>query len=121
MEHDSYQPSPALLAALDRCNRTELYQLCVRAKKNPPSHASREELVQLFLGVKEPHTENHNIDLWREGIKGFVKEHFSVLQPQLTCPIRQDIDGCKGCLDVQVVSCIVEQKDCEPLIQLHRK
>jgi len=61
------------------------------------------------------------IDLWRSGLKGFVQEHWSVLQPQLTCPIRKDIDACKGCLDVQVVSCVVEQQECEPLIQLHRK
>jgi len=51
--------------------------------------------------------------MWRRGLKQFVSKHWHVLQPQLTCPIKDDIDGCKGCLDTQVIACVVEQKDNE--------
>jgi hypothetical protein len=69
----------------------------------------------------EPSKETNEIDLWRSGIKGFVQQMWAKLQPQITCPIRSNIDACHGCLDAQVVTCVVEQKKNEPLIQLHRK
>jgi hypothetical protein len=79
------------------------------------------ELVELLLGDREPPKETNEIDLWRSGLKGFVQERWTTLQPQLTCPIRANIDACHGCLDTQVVTCVVEQGKNEPLIQLHRK
>jgi hypothetical protein len=88
---------------------------------NPPPSASRRELCDLLLGFTESSTTESEIDLWRKGLKGFVKERWQTLQPQLTCPIRHDIDACKGCLDTQVVTCVVEQRHYEPFIQLHRK
>lgn len=91
------------------------------AQLNPSPKASRDELAQLFSGLIDETKEPTNIESWRTGIRGFVQEHWHVLQPQLTCPIRHDINACSGCLDQQVVACVVEQKDCEPLIQLHRK
>lgn len=121
MENSSSQPSQQLSVAFDRCNRTELYQLCKRAGLNPPPGASRDEMIRYLIGMLDTVKETSAIDLWRRGLKGFVQEHWSVLQPQLTCPIRRDINACTGCLDVQVVSCVVEQGECEPLIQLHRK
>jgi hypothetical protein len=110
-----------LSEALSRCNRTELYQLCKGAKLNPPPGATRDQLIGYLSGGLEPTKEINEIDLWRQGLKGFVEDHWSVLQPQLTCPIRQDINACQGCLDAQVINCVVEQRECESLIQLHRK
>lgn len=75
----------------------------------------------MLLGELEAPQGINDIDLWRRGLKGFVHERWAVLQPQLTCPIRRDINACTGCLDTQVVTCVVEQRDNEPLIQLHRK
>jgi uncharacterized protein (UPF0262 family) len=83
--------------------------------------AQRLDLMRLFLGESETPKEINEIDLWRRGLKGFVQERWATLQPQLTCPIRADIDACHGCLDAQVITCVVEQKKIEPLIQLHRK
>lgn len=83
--------------------------------------ATRDTLIGLLTGALDPDNGTHDIDLWRRGLKGFVQDHWTILQPQLTCPIRQSIDACKSCLDVQVVSCVVEQGDYEGLIQLHRK
>src|SRR3989304_6232443 len=120
-ETNSSPLSQRLSEALDKCNRTELYQLCKRAGLQPPTAASRSELIQYLGGELEPPKETNEIDLWRRGLKGFVWERWAVLQPQLTCPIRQDINACRDCLDTQVVTCVVEQRDCEPLIQMHRK
>lgn len=121
LEHDSLEHSQRLFEALSACNRTELYQLCKKAGLNPPTSASRADLIQYYLGEKEPPQEVNTIDLWRRGLKGFVSERWAVLQPQLVCPIRHDINACKGCLDTQVIACVVEQRHYEPLIQLHRK
>lgn len=77
--------------------------------------------MRYLLGDLEQSGETHNIDMWRAGLKGFVEERWHVLQPQLTCPIRKDINACRGCLDTQVVTCLVEQRENEQLIQLHRK
>lgn len=120
-DNGSSQPSPRLFEALSRCNRTELYQICKLTGAKPPPGASRDDLIGYLTGVMEPSKETNDVDLWRRGLKGFVQDHWQILQPQLTCPIRQDIDACHRCLDVQVVSCVVEQGENEPLIQIHRK
>lgn len=118
---DSLQPSQALLGSLQRCNRTELYQLCRRAKLNIPSSSSRDELASYLTGYLHPPSDPNLIDTWRKGLRGFVLENWAVLQPQLTCPIRHDINACQKCVDMQVITCVVENKDYEALIQLHRK
>lgn len=120
-ETSSSQPSPRLLEALARCNRTELYQLCKQAGYTPATGATRDELIDQLSGRIDLPTKTTEIDRWRQGLKGFVEQHWSILQPQLTCPIRKDINACNGCLDTQVVACVVEQRECESLIQLHRK
>lgn len=76
--------------------------------------------MHLLWGTKQGGTEPTSIDLWRRGLKGFVEDNKSVLQPQLVCPIRDDINACQGCLDTQVMTCVVEQRDYEPLIQIRR-
>src|SRR5262245_16995654 len=116
-DSESSTPSLRFYEDLRRCNRTELYQLCKRAGLNPRPGATHEELCELLRGDRAPSTETNEIDLWRPGLKGFVQQRCAVLQPQLTCPIRQNIDACKGCLDTQVVTCVVEQRTQEPLIQ----
>ena len=113
-------PSALLQDSIHRCNRTELYQLCRRAKLHPRTSASREELMSLLLGHMEGGNDPTSIDLWRKGLKGFVEDNRSVLQPQLVCPIRDDINACQGCLDTQVMACVVEQRDYEELIQIRR-
>lgn len=117
---DSPSPSPALLDSLHRCNRSELYQLCRRAGLLPPTDAPRDSLMGYLIGAQEGGKEPTSIDLWRRGLKGFVEDNWAVLQPQLTCPIRADINACTRCLDTQVMACVVEQREYEPLIQIKR-
>lgn len=110
------------MALFDNCNHTELYQLC-RARDLPvlPS-MPREQLAGLLLGELTPEAQPHTIDSWRHGLAGFVLSHWHVLQNQVTCPLKsKDPLSCFGCLDTQVVSCVVGNPKTEHLIQLHRK
>lgn len=108
---------------LEACNRTELYQLCRRVGLNAHPTATRHQLIALLTGDEEPSiTEiDHPIDSWRHGIMGFVEEFWSMLETQLTCPARsRDPRSCFGCVDAQVVACVVANKSNENLIDLHR-
>ena len=118
---DSLRPSPVLQDYLQRCNRSELYQVCRKAGLVPPTGASRALLIDYLLGNVEGEKEPTSIDLWRNGLKGFVEANWAVLQPQLTCPIRANIDACYGCLDTQVMACVEEQGHYGSLIQIRRK
>lgn len=109
-----------------RClNHTEAYQLCRRAGIPCSPHESTETLIAYLLGLQTPlnMTEaTHPIDSWRTGIGGFVEDHWQKLQPQLTCPIRSgDFRSCFGCLDAQVIECIVKNPRNENVIALHRR
>lgn len=106
-------------------NHTEAYQLCRRAGIPCLPSESRETLIAYLIGAQLPLqvTEgNHPFDSWRHGLSGFVKDHWDMLQPQLTCPIRSgDFRSCFSCLDGQVVECVVKNPRNEQTIQLHRK
>lgn len=106
-------------------NHTEAYQLCRSVGIPCLPGEPTEDLVAYLLGLKEPMqvTEGtHPIDSWRHGIGGFVRDHWQKLQPQLVCPIRSgDMRSCFGCLDTQVIECIVKNPRNEPVITLHRK
>jgi hypothetical protein len=107
------------------CNDTELYQLCRKAHIPVVPGTPKEVMIALLLGEKEPDpiTEGtHPIDSWRHGLAGFVLDHWSVLEPQITCPIKsKDPRACFGCLDTQVVTCVVQNPNNEQLIELHRR
>lgn len=105
-----------------RCNHTELYQLCRRLKLNVHPMMPREQLAQVLLGEITFSDIDHPFDFWRHGLAGFVLSHWQKLQNQVSCPLKsQDPLSCFGCLDTQVVSCVVSSPKNEPLIQLHRK
>lgn len=112
----------SLYANLYRCNETELYQLCRRAGLPIHPSATKEYMINVLIGEEEPNPQEHPIDSWREGITGFVFEYWQRLEPQLTCPIRsKDPKSCWGCLDTQVMACVVQNPSNEYRIQLHRK
>jgi len=120
MQHSSSSPG------FEICNDTELYQLCRRAGIHVIPGLDRRDYIDYLLGNKvSPWTEeHHNIDQWRHGLTNFVFDYWSVLQPQLTCPIRsKDPTSCWGCLDLQVVSCVAQgrQEGYEHLISAHRR
>ena len=113
-------PSSTLLEA---CNQTELYQICRGAGLNAHPSTPRQKLIDLLLGDDVPSiTEtDHPIDSWRQGLMSFIEEYWSMLETQLTCPARtRDPRSCFGCVDAQVVTCVVSNKNNENLIQLHR-
>jgi hypothetical protein len=110
------------VAALDKCNHTELYQLCRRLSLPALPNMPREQLTDLLLGEVQQNIPAHPFDSWRHGLAGFVLSHWQVLQNQVSCPLKsKDPLSCFGCLDTQVVSCVIRNPKNEHLIQLHRK
>jgi hypothetical protein len=62
------------------------------------------------------------IDRYRLALIGFVTEHWQKIQTQITCPMRElptNPRPCFGCLDTQVMACVVTNRDNEPKIRLH--
>lgn len=52
----------------------------------------------------------------------FVNEYYPKLRSQLTCPAKtRDPKACYGCVDAQVYTCLVENEQMQPYIQLKRK
>lgn len=110
-----------VLASLEACNRTELYQLCIRSGLNVQPNSSRQYLIGVLMGEEAESNLPNAIDTYRVAIMQFVEDHWAVLEPQLTCPAKtRDPKACFGCVDAQVMTCIVQNPDNEHLIQLHR-
>lgn len=107
------------------CNRTELYQLCRgRGLVVPPDAGNAEMMYMHMFGTDEfdKATLVNQFDEWRHALAGFVIDHWSRLQNQVTCPLRsQDPMSCFGCLDTQVVACIVSNPSNEHIIERYRK
>lgn len=102
-------------------NKTELYQLCLKAEIQASASMSREELIARLLGALDSDAQNV-MDSWRHGLAGFVLEHWTVLQNQIRCPLRsKDPRACFGCLDSQVIACLNDNEKHLHQIQLHRK
>jgi len=100
------------------CNRTELFQLCVGAGLSPDPSEPREALIGILCG--DPATTREPIDQWRRGLAGFVLDHWDKLEPQITCPLKsKDPQSCWGCPDMQVITCVTQNKQNEQLIRLH--
>jgi hypothetical protein len=102
------------------CNHTELYQLCRSLGLPLSPSANREQLMQAHMtgvfGSPNP------IDEWRNGLAGFVLDHWKVLQNQVTCPLQsQDPNSCFGCLDTQVITCIVSNPSNEHEIERYKR
>lgn len=110
------------MTVLDRCNHTELYQSCRRLKLPATPSMSRGELAALLL-EELPETQEDNVfDSWRHGLARFVLDHWAALQNQVSCPLKsQDPNSCFGCLDTQVVACVIDNPKNEHLIQVRRK
>lgn len=118
------------MEALEACNHTELYQLCQRAGLAPLPQYTREELIaRLTAEIDVEETGENVIDSWRHGLYGFAKDHWKMLQNQLTCPLKSKDakatepvkDACFGCLDMQVIACVVSNPDNEMKISRYRK
>jgi len=118
-------------SSLRRLNRTELYQVCLNSGVKVHPSTNREDLIKILIGDVEP-TEldeaTHPTDSWRRGIIGFLTDHWASLETQIKCPaknlkhpINPNPNPCFGCLDTQVITCVVRNRGrVEKLIEAHR-
>lgn len=125
-----------VMEALEACNHTELYQLCHLVGLQPQPHFTREALIHKLAGESPEAgpliiTEDAPtiIDSWRHGLYGFVSDHWKELQNQISCPLKSKdpkevlpvVDACFGCLDMQVMACVVTNPGNEAHIEKYRK
>lgn len=111
-------------------NHTELYQTCIGAGILVRPNESREVMISLLEGEQEPPemTEgDHVFHNWRHGIINFLLDRWRAVETQIMCPARQLKDPvnpnprpCFGCLDAQVIHCLVDNPANVNLIAAHR-
>jgi hypothetical protein len=108
-------------ARFERVNETELYQIARRAGLVVLPSTPRHKLIAYILGEEVPPPTDQVFDEWRLAIMQFVLQYRSMLETQLKCPAKSmDPRACFGCVDQQVVSCLVRAPDLD-LIRLHKK
>jgi hypothetical protein len=67
--------------------------------------------------IEEP---DHPVHALRHGIMSFLLEHWRQLETQITCPAKsKDPRSCFGCIDTQVVTCLVQNPENEHRIEMH--
>lgn len=127
-------------------NTTELYQTCRSKGLSVPPDASRKELIEYLVGVREPPEEHNVFDGWRNGMMNFILDFWMQLRTQLKCP-AQDLKkwtwrdknsgigsqvkrkkglpvmniACRTCPDTQIVACVLMNPDHEQLIDERRE
>lgn len=112
---------------LNRCNHTELFQLCRRAEIPVLPNYPRELLIALLEGTTQPTPVDHPTDRWRDALMAFVNDYYVKLRSQLDCPAKsRDPKACYGCVDTQVYTCLATNESSiglieESYIQLRRK
>jgi len=111
-------------------NHTELYQSCISANIMVRPNEAREEMIAYLEGLKEPPPlaeADQVFNSWRNGFINFFNEYWRKLETQLVCPARMmkhpthpNPKPCFGCLDAQVVHCLVSNPENASLIEAHR-
>lgn len=121
---------PNQYPAYARYNFTEIYQMCIRAKLLVRPNESRDQMIALLEGEIEPPDvdESDNVfNSWRLAFIEFLLEHWKKIETQITCPAKALKDPknpnprpCFGCIDAQVIVCILQNSESEDLISAHR-
>jgi hypothetical protein len=107
---------------LSRCNCTELYQICRRLGLSVQPATNKEQMIRILLGEEPPPDCKNEADSWRDAIMDFLLDHWQTVRGLLDCPAKSgDSMSCYKCLDQQVVSCLVENKDSLVQIRSRRK
>ena len=116
-------PSSTASELFTDCNHTELYQICRRQGLKVLPSEPREKLIAYLMGEEEPNATDHVVDSWRNGIMGFLLDHWQTVRSQLTCPAKSgNPNACFACTDSMVISCVANSgPGNEELIQLRRK
>lgn len=103
-------------------NHTELYQFACLAGHAVAPSLDREALLRIIVYEDEARGDASPLDAWRTAIMQFVLAHRKQLETQLTCPAKTfDPRACFGCLDTQVVSCLVNNQANLPRIAAYRR
>jgi len=114
-----------------RCNHTELYQLCINAHLRVGPNDAKETMIAYLEGEAEPpeaSEEEYNIvHSWRGGLIRFAEDFWKHIATQITCPMKDlkstthpNPKPCYGCLDQQVIACVVSNSHNEKEIE-HRR
>lgn len=91
-------------------NRTEGREMCASAQTPAPMGASPEEMEAILLGEVPPAI--NPVDTLRQGLMGFILDHWRTLRAQLSCPASSgDPRSCFSCPDIRVLSCVSAQND----------
>ena len=122
MQYEQFNVERSVLAG---CNHTELYQTCIRAGLAVRPNEARDTMILYLEGVMEPPEVDDNVFTgWRHGIIGFLTEYWESLATQVSCPAKDlkttNPNPCFGCLDMQVVACLVQNPGNEKLIEQNR-
>jgi hypothetical protein len=114
----------------DRCNHTELYQLCNRVGIPVRPNEARETMIALLEGEQEPvplDEADHPIHTWRHGLINFARDYWKQIESQVDCPVRKIFDKdnpdprpCFGCTDTQVIACVIGNSTNESLVEARR-
>jgi len=109
--------------AFSNCNHTELCQVARRAGHNIRPTMTRDELIKIIVLDAPPSAEVNDFDETRRAIMRFLIEHRKKLETQITCPAKSfEPDACFGCVDAQVICCLVSNgPETQQLITLHKK
>lgn len=109
---ERHSPEP-VTDGLEFYNHTELYQLA-RALNLPvyPHTATGDVRSLLREEAVSAEYKSHPIDEYRHGIMQMLLEYWDGVSAQLSCPAKSgDPRACFGCIDSQVLSCVVENRD----------
>lgn len=95
-----------------RCNRTELLQLAQGAGLHLHPLTPREKIIDIFLGIVEPPAPYLEMASWRHGLMKLILDNWDNVRSQLNCPAKsKDPRSCFGCTDMQVVTCLSENRE----------
>lgn len=105
------------------CNRTELVQVCRDIGLRVEPGTTEEDIFKMLEGeLVVTDVGKSNVDTWRDAIMAFLLDNWQVVRAQLDCPAKSgEPNACYGCIDAQVIACVVDNQRSEKLIQLKRK
>lgn len=114
-----------------RANHTELHQLCLNAGLRVGPNDAKETMIAYLEGEAEPpeaSEEEYNVvNAWRGGLIRFAEAFWKHIATQITCPMKDlkseahpNPKPCYGCLDQQVIACVVSNAENEKRINNFR-
>lgn len=112
-----------LYSLFEGANASELYQIAREQGHVVLPSLEKSTLIRIIIGEEQPPPiYEHVIDEWRHAIMGFIIDHRKSLETQIKCPASSfKPDACFGCLDQQVICCLVTNPENQHVIQLYKR